>query len=296
MFHIISDSSCDFSNEEAVHHDITVVPLYVSFDHVNYLREGIDISKEEYFKRLMSEKGVFPKTSQPSPQDYADVFMPPLRDGKDIICMTISSQLSGSYASAVLAADMVKEEFPERTIIVIDSMNVSLGHGLILRELINMRNAGLLTQEAAQMIETVRASARVYFTLETLEYLKRGGRVGPTTALVGNILGLRPVLQIEDGQVKPLDNVRGKKRVFQLIEDALVYTLKDETQNINLVVAHIQNADDAMMLKQNIEHALGVTYTQSVTEIGVTVGAHAGPGALGLAYCKTYEAIVRENA
>ena len=218
MFRIISDSGCDFTKEEVQRHGIDIIPFYITFDQKNFLKEGVDITKEEYFNRLLSDKNLYPKTAQPSPQDYIDVYTPHLEAGKDIICVTISSKLSGTYNSATLAADTIRDDFPDRKIIVIDSLNVAIGQGLLLREIIKMRDKGYSLTETVRIAEEVKKTIRISFTLDSLEYLRRGGRVGPTTALVGGILGLRPILQVVDGAVDQLDSVRGKKNSLNLIE------------------------------------------------------------------------------
>jgi len=296
MYQLISDGGCDFSESEVKEHNITIVPFYISFDQENYLMEGRDITKDEYFDRLVSEKKLFPKTSQPSPQDYIDKFQPFLEAGQDIILLTISSKLSGSYASAVIASDMLREDFPDRTIAMIDSLNVSVGQGLILREMIKMRDAGFSLEDNVRITEQVRGSAKVYFTLTTLEYLKKGGRVGPTTALVGGILGLSPILQVEDdGSVAQLDNVRGRKVALKLIEEAMVHALKDEVQNIEISIGQIQREDEAATFKKSAEAALDTEISNPITCIGVTIGTHAGPGALAFGYCRKFNAFENEN-
>ena len=293
MFQIISDGGCDFTKEEVKKHNVDVVPFYITFDQKTYLKEGIDITKDEYFTRLLEDKSLFPKTSQPSPQDYIDVYTPHLKAGKDIISLTISSKLSGTFNSASLAAKTLKDDFPKQNIIVIDSLNVSLCQGLILKEIIKMRDKGFSINETAKLTKEIIKTAKIYFTLDTLEYLKKGGRVGPTTALVGGILGLRPILQLVDGAVDQLDSVRGKKRVMQLVEEGIVAALKDETQNVNIAVGHILRKDDATTFKANLEASLATKIPTPVTEVGVTIGTHAGPGAMAIAYCKKYETFIR---
>jgi len=293
MYKIISDGGIDFSKEEVIKHGIGVVPFYITFDGETFLKEGKDITRDEYFNRLINEKNLYPKTSQPSPQDYIDMYTPYLKAGLDIISLTISSKLSGSHASAALAADMLKDDFPKRTIAIIDSLNVSVGQGLIMREMIKMRDAGLSLQETVKMAEKVRASAKVYFTLDSLEYLKRGGRIGPTTAFVGGILGLRPILQLSEGQITQLDSVRGKARALKLMEEAIVDTLKNEIDNLSISVGHIRSEAEAISIKSTTETALNTRITNPITDIGVTVGTHAGPGALGFAYCRKYESFTQ---
>jgi len=291
MFQIISDGGCDFSREEAQKNEIAVIPFYITFDDKTHLKEGIDISKKDYFKRLVEDKKLFPKTSQPNPQDYIDVYTPFLEEGKDILSLTISSKLSGSHNSAEIAADMLREKFPHRIIAIIDSLSVSIGQGLILKEIIKMRELGYDLQETVRIAEELLKTTRVYFTLDSLEYLKRGGRIGPTTALVGGVLGLRPILQLEMGEVSQLDSVRGKTRSLKLIQEAIVAALKDEKDWVNLSIGHILKKEDATTFKENVENALGIKIKNPITEVGVTVGTHAGPGALAFAYCKSFSAL-----
>ena len=286
LFQIISDGGCDFSAEEAKQHNVQIIPFYITLDQQTHLKEGVDITKDEYYKRLKTDKNLYPKTAQPSPQDYIDLYTPYLQAGSDVISLTISSKLSGTYNSATLAANMLKEDFPDRTIVVVDSLNASVGQGLILRELIKMRDEGRTLAEAVEIAEKIVPTVRTYFTLESLEYLRRGGRVGPTTALVGGILGLRPILHLVDGMVEQADSVRGSKKLLKLIADGVVGAVKDDLQNLNLGVGHIQSLDDALTVKSHIEEALGIKITNPVGEVGVTIGTHTGPGALVVTYCK----------
>ena len=291
MFHVISDGGCDLGPSEINIFNVDIVPLYISFDHENYLKEGVDISKDDYFKRLISEKSLFPKTAQPNPQDYIDICTAHLKSGKDLFILTISSKLSGTYNSASLAANILREQYPERTIIIVDSLSASIAQGLILREIVKMRDAGFTIQQTAEAAEKILKTTRLYFTLDTLEYLKKGGRVGPTTALVGGLLGLRPILHLEDGQVSQLDNVRGRKKAFQLIEEAMADALKDDVQSVSIAVGHILSEKDAVTIKSNIEASLEIKITNPVTEVGAAIGTHAGPGALAFAYCRRYESL-----
>ncbi|MCL2215615.1 MAG: DegV family protein [Defluviitaleaceae bacterium] len=291
MYRVISDGGCDFTKEEAEKLNIDIAPFYISFDGETHLKEGVDIRREDYFNRLVSDKGLFPKTAQPSPQDYIDLYTPHLQAGKDILSLTISSKLSGSFNSAVLAAGILKEDYPNRVIKIVDSLNVSIGQGLILREIIRMRDAGYNLQKNVQFAEKLLATTRIYFTLESLEYLKRGGRIGPTTAFVGGILGLCPILQLENGEVSQLDNVRGRKNALKLINEAMVDALKDETQNISLSIGHILSENDAVAFKEATEASLGIIIANPITEVGAAIGSHAGPGALAFAYCRKYETL-----
>lgn len=289
MFQLVSDGGCEFTAAEAEQFQVEVIPFYVSFDEKTYLKEGIDISKDEYFKRLQEDKDLFPKTSQPNPQDYVDVYRPHLEAGKDILSLTISSKLSGTYNSATLAAKMLREEFPDRNIVVIDTLNSALGQNLILREVIKMRDAGFSLEKTTEIADKILQTTKIYFTLDTLEYLKKGGRVGPTTALVGGILGLRPVLHLVNGEVEQLESVRGRKKVMQLMEEGISEVLKEDADKVNICVGHILSEDDARSMKESLEKSIGIEITTPLTEVGATIGTHTGPGALAVAYCMKYE-------
>lgn len=289
MFQIISDGSCDFSPEEVRAHDIEIVPFYVTFDEQTYLKEGIDITKADYFNRLKNEKDLFPKTSQPSPQDYLDQYTPYLQAGKDLLVVTISSKLSGSNNSARIAMEMAKDEFPAANIYVVDSLSATIGQGLLVREVINMREAGLSVSEAATLALKIVPTIRLYFTLDTLEYLKRGGRISPAKALVGNMLGIKPILHLVEGEVAQFDKVRGNAKAIKLIEEKAVTDLQDQKTKVNISVGHILSQEDAQQLKASVEQLLGVSITNPITDVGVTIGTHVGPGALPIAYCISYK-------
>ncbi|MCL2187848.1 MAG: DegV family protein [Defluviitaleaceae bacterium] len=290
MYTIISDGGCDFTKVDVVRHNVDIIPFYITFDGETHMKEGVDISKDEYFTRLKTDKTLNPKTAQPSPQDYIDMLTPHLQAGNDVLVLTISSKLSGSHNSATLAAGMMEEEFPSRNIVVLDSLSASIGQGLILREIIKMRDAGFSLEKTAKRAEAVRNTTQLYFTVDSLEFLKKGGRVGTTTAFVGGILGLRPILHIQDGQAVQLETVRGKKNAYRLIEEAMVNALRDDVNDIQFNIGHILSEEDAVNFQVNIETALSVQMESPVTSIGAAIGTHAGPGALAFAYCKKYTA------
>lgn len=292
MFTIVTDNSCDFKEEEIKKFQIHTIPFYISFDGETFLKEGVDITQDDFYEKLVNDKSLYPKTSQPNPGDYIDTIKPLLEKGEDVIVFTISSKLSGSHQSAVNAVEILKEDYPNRKMIVIDSLNVSVGCGLILRELIKMRDNNLEIEKAAEITEKVKERTHVYFTLETLEYLKKGGRIGPASALVGGILNLRPILQISDGSVAPLEKVRGKKNALKLIKEAIIDVLKDSKKTISISIGHIKSEEDAQNFKNDLEKELQINIENPISKIGATIGSHVGPGVLAFAYCKKYETII----
>ena len=288
MFKLISDGGCDFENKDLKKHNIDIVPFYISFDQQTYLKEGVDIRKEEYFTRLIREKNLFPKTAQPSPQDYIDVCEKHLKKGMDVMILTIASNLSGSNNSANLAANMLIEQYPDRKVLVVDSRTGSIGQGLILEELVKMRDEKYDIERAREIIMKVIETTTVYFTLDSLEYLKRGGRINSTTAFVGNMLGINPILQLQQGSVSQMDKVRGKKRAQNRIEEVIGKDLSSDAEKINFSFGHILNENQANLFKKNIEDKLNIKVNTKTQEVGAAIGTHAGPGAMAVAYCKKY--------
>ncbi|MCL2610806.1 MAG: DegV family protein [Defluviitaleaceae bacterium] len=291
MFTLVSDNSCDFTKEEAEKHNINLIPFYISLDGENFLKEGKDITLDEFFTKLQNDKTLYPKTSQPSPQDYIDTFKPILDKGEDILAITISSKLSGSNQSAINAVEILKDDYPDRKILILDSLNVSVGCGLIVRELIKMRDVNLGIEESFNLATKVREKTKTYFTIDTLEYLKKGGRIGPAAALVGGLLNLRPILHIQDGVVSPLEKVRGKKNAVKLMKETIVKALKDSGNISNMAAGHINELEEAKTFRQDIEKELNIKIETPISQIGATIGAHVGPGALAFSYCEKYESL-----
>jgi DegV family protein with EDD domain len=219
-----------------------------------------------------------------------DAFAPHLEAGEDILALTISSKLSGSYNSAALAAGMLRDEYPERKIIVVDSLSASIGQGLILREIIAMRDTGYSLEDTARLASEVIKTTKVYFTVESLDHLKRGGRISPTKAFVGGLLGLRPILHIVNGAALHMDTVRGKKNAFKLIGMAVKDAIKNEGEDFCLCVGHVQSETDAVAFTAALEDGLGIGITNPLTRVGPAISTHSGPGALAFACCKRHTA------
>ena len=289
MFKIVSDSSCDFTEQMTAKHDITIVPFYVTFDGTNYLKEGVDIKKEEYFKRLVTDKNTFPKTSQPNPQDYIEACVPHLEQGFDLLILTISSKLSQSNNSANLAAKDLQEKHPGRKVIVIDSLSVTIGQALILHEIIKLRDKGFELQAAADFATSITKQGNLYFTLDTLEYLQRGGRIGKASAMVGGLLNLKPVMNIVNGEVSPVTKVRSKSKAKGDILDRIASEVAGKTEDLNFMIVNIQCPEEAEQWQKEIEQRLGITFDGPTLGAGTTIGTHTGPGGIGLGYVKKYK-------
>lgn len=282
-FKVISDSACDLSPELAKEKNIELVPFYVSFDDDNYLKEGVDISNQEFFHRLETHN-LLPKTSLPSVQDYINIYKPHLEQGHDILSLCISSSLSGSYQSATNAANMLLEEFPDRKISVIDSKQATLGQALIVKEIIKMRDADYTLDKTTEMVNKIRETACIIFTVDTLEYLKKGGRIGKAAAIAGGLLNIKPNLIFRNGELKPLSKNRGKRKAIESTINSFLELLEEDKSKYEFIVGHIRTPEEATGLKNVLVEKHGLNITHPIIDIGIVIGAHIGPGGVGVAF------------
>lgn len=284
---IFSDSSCDLPNKLMQEYDIKVVPFYVSFDKETYLRENIDIQINDFYKKIVQDK-IVAKTSLPAIEDYINAFKPYLEEGKDIICFTLCSGLSGSYQSALNAGEILKEEYPERKIVVIDSQNATVAQGLVVIEACKMRQKGLSLEQTVEKIENHKKESLIVFTIDTLEYLQKGGRIGKASALAGSLLNVKPILLFKDGALEPHSKVRGRKKsiaeVLKIFNDAI----SDDLENYEIAIGHSNCFEEAKELEKTLKEKYGINLSYPIFDIGVTIGAHTGPTTIGLGYVKKF--------
>ena len=253
-----------------------VVPLYVRFGEAEALREYVDISSAEFYRRLR-ESDPPPKSSQPSPADFAAVFEE-LAGFERILCLVLSSKLSGTFASAELAA----QEFGGR-VRVLDS-RVTSGGTVILADAIQRRlDRGTDDDEIDALVERFRRDRGLLFTVDTLEYLVRGGRVGKAAGLAGQLLSVKPILAFEDGEVAPFKRVRGRAKALgeleQIFRDS---TEGQDSPELHVGVGHAEAPEDCNELVRRVRAARPQASLDIVTTLGPVIGTHGGPGTLGL--------------
>lgn len=287
-FHIISDGYCDLPVQLTGEKGITVVPFYVSFDDTNYLRENVDIGIRDFYQQMVDRKGVYPKSSMPSTQDYVDVFRPFAKQGMPVICICITTKFSGSMQSAVAARELVLEEYPRAEITVIDSCINTVLQGLYVLEAVKLRDAGTGYQEAAARLEQIKSTGRIFFTVGDMEYLKHGGRIGKVAAVAGSVLGIRPVITLKNGEIYPSGIGRGRKRTTEKSLELLINYIKDsgkEADAFSIAVGFGYDIEEGTAFR---DHALEVLRGKGLDvkeiptyQIGATIGVHTGPYPLG---------------
>jgi DegV family protein with EDD domain len=238
----------------------------------------------------MNEK-VFPKTSLPSVHDYINYFELSILDNKDILCLCLTQKFSGSYQSAVNAKAILEEKYPEAKIHIIDSIQATAGQGILLIQAAYMREAGLTLEEAVDRIHEIKPTARIMFTVDTLEYLAKGGRIGKVTSLAGTMLNLKPMIQLKDAELIPYSNVRGRKKALQkAIDMAEEYFIEtgEKYEDYDFCLANASTLEDTAFVQTQLEELIGRKLTYPVFQIGVTIGTYTGPGAVGICFVKKF--------
>ena len=275
---IVTDSASDLPKEILKEYDIPCLPLYYSIDGVIYGDEK-NIEPHEFFELM--RKGAMPTTMGCNPEYATEMFRSILNQGKDILHIAFSSALSVSYNSARIAAEDLKEEFPDSNIVVIDSKAASLGQGLLVYKAATLKKEGKSLEEVKTWIEENLNHMCHYFTVDDLFHLHRGGRVSKTTAVVGTLIHVKPVLHVtNEGELKPFQNVRGRKKALQ----SLVDSMKKEGTGYENKVAFIVHGDcieDANKVADKIKEECGVEKV-IIGMLSPTIGTHAGPGTVGL--------------
>lgn len=275
---IVADSACDLSKEEAKALNIRILPLKTYFGETEYL-DGVTLSQQEFFEKLI-ESDVLPTTSQVSPYEFEEAYREYADKGDDIICITVSGKLSGTNQSAHIAA----EEF-ENHVYVVDSNNVTVGEQLLVKYAARLRDAGLSAKEIVVDLEQKKEKIRVVALLDTLEYLKKGGRVSATAAFAGTLLSIKPVVCVEDGTIAVLGKARGSKNGNNYLNQ---YVEKGAGIDFDMPYSLAYSGLSDEILKKYIADSSHL-YTCDASElpvckIGSTIGTHVGPGAIALAY------------
>lgn len=274
---IVTDSTADLPPHLYSEYGVTVVPLLVHFGDEVY-RDGVDLSSEGFYAKLTSSN-VLPRTSQPSPHDFQVVYEDLVSRSDGVVSIHLSSKLSGTYQSAVIAAGTLKGA-PVR---VIDGRLASAATGLLVLEAARMAKAGAGIDDIVARVEHLIGEMKVFFTVDTLEYLEKNGRIGKATAFLGTLLSIRPLLWIDDGEVAPYEKVRGSR---QKILARLVAVAKEHApagKKLRAAVIHAVSPDEAASLKDILEREF-MCDEILVATIGPVIGSHTGPGTIAIAF------------
>ncbi len=287
-FHIISDGSCDLPPALTREKNITVVPFYVSFDDTHYFKEMVEIDIRDFYQQMVEKKGVYPKSSMPSIQDYEEVFLPFAEEGIPVICICITTKFSGSMQSALNARTLVLEKYPQAQITVIDSTIDTVLQGQYVLEAVSLRDHGIAYEDAVTRLEEIKSTGRIFFTVGNMEYLKHGGRIGKVSALAGSVLDIRPIITLKQGEIFPSGIDRGRKRTLKKVMDLLLEYLKESSLGIDcfsIAVGYGYDREEGLAFR---DQALSILSEKgydikeiALYQIGATISVHTGPYPLG---------------
>ena len=275
MIRIITDSTCDLRPAHRETLGVDVVPLSVHFgDEV--FRDGVDITNGEFYRRLRTAE-TLPSTSQVNPEVFADLFRSYVEQGDQVVGIFLSSALSGTFQSALIARDMVGMG----EIHLVDSRTTTFALALLVQQAARLRDEGRSAREIAAEVTALSGRTRLLAMVDTLKYLKMGGRINTATAVVGGLLGINPIITIEHGLVESVGKGRGRKAAFQW----MVKFMEDEGADLSLPVAFgSSDSAEAMAECEGFFRPVIGDTPFSECDIGSVVGTHAGPGAAGIVY------------
>lgn len=285
---IITDSTCDLTPELIEELDIVVIPMEFTMAegevYKNY-PDGRELGFQAFYDRVRA--GAQPKTNQINAATYMEVAAPYLDKGQDVLILAFSSALSGTYQSSVLAVEELREKYPDRQIYTVDTLSASMGEGLLIYHAAKKREEGLSISELAHWVEENRLRLCHWFTVDDLNHLKRGGRVSSAAALFGTILGIKPVLHVDDaGRLIPREKVRGRRSSLEALAKHMRETIDPAEGEQTIFISHGDCEQDVKYLIDLIREQVPVKEIK-VGYIGPVIGAHSGPGTVAVFYLGT---------
>lgn len=277
-FVIVSDSTVDLPKEYLQSKQVPIISLSYIMDGVTY-EEMDGLSHKEFFEKLRA--GSLPTTSQINPEQAREALEPFAKEGKDILYIGFSSGLSGSYNSVRMAAEDLKEEYPDINIIAIDSLCACMGEGLLLYKALELKEHGMSMEEIAKWVEANKLHICHNVTVDDLNHLHRGGRISKTTAVVGSMIKIKPIIHMSDeGKLVVIGKERGRKKSLVSIVDRMEKQMQGYDNDI-VVITHGDCIEDAEFVKKQVEERFGI-HNVMINGIGSVIGSHTGAGVVAV--------------
>ena len=277
---IMTDTTADLPESYIEEHQLEILSLNYMLEGVVYDRKN-PLDVEEFYARMRS--GSMPTTSQINPEQAKEAFASCMEAGNDVLYIAFSSGLSGTYNSACIAAAELEEEgtYPDRKVVVVDSLSASLGEGLLVHKAVKLKEEGKTLEEVVAWTEKNRQNLCHNFTVDDLFHLHRGGRVSKTTAILGTMINIKPVLHVDDeGHLTAVDKVRGRKKSLTTLVDRMEKQAEG-FENPEVFISHGDCLEDALFVEKLVRERFG-TENFIINHVGPTIGAHSGPGTVAL--------------
>ena len=278
-YHIITDSACDLPKNMVAELGITVVPLYVNFRN-ECLCDSVDEGIQTIYNGLRAGENA--STSAINPTRWAEAMEPALKEGKDVLVVAFSSGLSTTYQSAVIAAEELKETYPDRTVTVVDGLAASLGQGLLVYLCAQMARDGKSLEETLAYAQSMLPHLSHWVTVDDLNHLKRGGRISATTAMFGTMLTIKPIIYVNDeGKLISVGKARGRKASLKTVADEVEKRLMDPS--LPVFISHGDCEEDARLVAEDIQQRTGAE-VKLINYVGPVIGAHTGAGVIAVCF------------
>lgn len=275
MIRILVDAAADYQTEELKEKNIDLIPLKVTIGDTTYL-DGVDLDRNDFY-RILEQSGTFPKTSQPSPQEFLDIFETVKENGDELICILLSSELSGTFQSAVLAKDMADYD----KIYLVDSLSATYTIKVMTDYACRLRSEGIGAARIAQKVDALKSRVKVLAALDTLEYLSRGGRLSRTAAAIGDMANIKPIVTLTaEGKVGILGKCLGKNKAICAIKKHLQEMELDDSFPVYSIYSY--GTDNCAKFEEKLEQE-GCRISKRL-QIGPTIGSHIGPEAFGIIF------------
>ncbi len=279
---IMTDTTADLPESYIQEHQLAILSLSYTIEGNTYDREN-PLDVREFYAKMRA--GSMPTTSQVNPEQAKEAFKACLDQGNDVLYIAFSSGLSGTCGSGMVAAEEIREsgEYPDRKLIVIDSLSASLGEGLLVHKAVQLKEAGKSMEEVADWVEKNKLHLCHNFTVDDLFHLHRGGRVSKATAVLGTMINIKPVLHVDDeGHLIAIGKVRGRKKSLAALVDRMADQIRGyEDQNSEVFISHGDCQEDAEYVQKLVQERFGVDKF-IINHVGPTIGAHSGPGTVAL--------------
>ncbi|CEG22243.1 DegV domain-containing protein [Planococcus massiliensis] len=282
---LFADSASDLPKSFFQDENVVLFPLRVHIGDEEF--EDIrTVHSKKVFDAI--REGIHPKTSQVSPDEMLNAFEQLAKEGDEGFYIAFSSELSGTHNTAAMVAEQVREDYPELKLTILDSKAASSGYGLLVKEAVKMRTAGESSEAIIERVRHLANHLESLFTVEDLDYMAKGGRISKGSAFVGGLLNIKPLLHVEDGKLVPIEKLRGRKKVLK----RMVELIEERGNNLNeqtIAICHGDDLDFAMLLKSEIEERFHPKAIE-IDMIGSVIGAHTGPGTLGVFFFNEWKA------
>jgi len=269
---IVTDSASDLPPEVAADAGITVVPLVVSFG-LESFKAGVDLSIDEFWRRMTAPESPFPTTAAASPGDFHEAYTRVFAGGADAI---VSVHVAGTLSGTLKAAEVARGMLPDREIHIVDSMTASMGVGLLAQLGAELAGRGVSAAEIARVLEERRSAVDLYVALDTLEYLKRGGRISGARAAIGTLLSVKPIITVVDGQVETADRVRTRAKARERVLELMTQKPIERAAILHTTNADVEAFAEQFLVRSGLDRSAVQTMT-----VGPSVGPHLGPGCVG---------------